>query len=548
MNFKKILYIFLSSIFLIFTSCNQSSELSDVIPADASYVVHVDVSSLIEKSQYDVFQNTTVQQGINMYKALLKDNDKIKILDDFLKDPNSLGLNIKDDIYFYTDYNYYGVAIGVNDANRLKEALTRFSLVREDNLKKNGDVYLLSPESTAVVAWNDKKLLLLVDLKSSTNYGKEDKPLQNIEERAIAQLKQNADKSINSIKAFGEFVKEKKDISAFYTMKGFDKIPLIAELSGVEVDLDPVKKALENMNGVSIGMHTSFEKGEISMTSKYYYDTPEVEKRIAELAESMFGTIKGEHLKHIPSDPIFMLTTNIKGEGISDYLKDLGVIKMAENELSDVFQDQEFEQLIRGFNGDLTFVLSSIKQSKIKISDVDEYLGDMYVEEAISIPECVLFADVESPEKTVNFIKGQFEKNKGKYKELTPAIFMVESNGVKVYLGVHESTFFATNIESIYKDLNYVSLKNDYSDLIKNKMFALSGDVQALKPYLPNQNNFSQLIKFVDELGKYQISVSSKDYVGQGSLDFKVKDKNSLAVICLQIDEMINNFSSALGF
>ena len=105
MSLKKILFTLLVAV-TVFSSCNQSSDLSNAIPADASYVVHINTKSLIEKSQYDIFSNPTVKQGINMYKVMLKDDSKIKFLDDFLKDANSLGLNLKNETYILRIIKY----------------------------------------------------------------------------------------------------------------------------------------------------------------------------------------------------------------------------------------------------------------------------------------------------------------------------------------------------------------------------------------------------------------------------------------------------------
>lgn len=70
MTFRKILFLFLA-VSLFFTSCEKSTDsLSNAIPADANYVLHFDNKALIEKSKYDIFKNPTVQQGINVSKAI----------------------------------------------------------------------------------------------------------------------------------------------------------------------------------------------------------------------------------------------------------------------------------------------------------------------------------------------------------------------------------------------------------------------------------------------------------------------------------------------
>jgi len=552
MNNQKIFFVVLATLLLFITSCSKSTDLSDAIPADATYIIHFDNHTLIEKSQYDIFQNPKIQQGVNFYKAFLNDPEKVNIIDEFLKDPNSLGLDVKKDLYFYTNYKTYGIVLGVNNADKLRNAILKFLPVAEDDIQKSGDTYTLSPESMITAAWDKNKFLLLVDMSSAyyagSNKNGNTEPL-DVKKQAEAQLKQSSDKSINSIKSFADFLKNRKDISIFYNMDGIENIfEMAGATSGIAMDkVLPLQQVAAEFKGVSMGMYTSFDMGDVKFAGEYYYDSPDTEKRFKELMSGMTGTISGDHLKYVSEGPLFMMASNMKGEGVYQYLARLGFLKLVDEQLSGAITSEQLEKLIKNVDGDFTFALSNVKEETVKVDMADE---DFFFEEGIThtIPEIMLFAEVKDPVFVKSFIQEQMDNGHVNYKEVAPSIFLIEEAYFKIYLGFHNNTFFATNIEAVYNNLDSQDLKNNYSNQINNKMAFLTGNLQPLKPYLEESRTASMFTGFLDELGQYEMTTSKDDFSAQGKFEFKTKDKNSLAVICQQIDSMISNARTPMGF
>jgi len=531
MTFRKILFLVLC-ISVFFTSCEKSTDsLSDAIPADANYVIHFDNKALIEKSKYDIFKNATVQQAVNMSKAMLGDEAKIKIVDDFLKDANSLGLNLKNDLYIYTNYKVYGIVLGVNDASKLKNNIISLSRMPESTIKSEGDIHYISPESRVVIAWNKSKLVLIADIASYSGLMENATPV-SMEELAKTQLTQSADKSISSDKSYAEFSKNKKDISVFYNMKGLDKLPALYGFSGPQLEaMKPVQKLLGDLEGVTVGMYTSFEKGEIKLTSQMYYENAEAEKKYKDLVAKMSGTLKGDQLKFAPQNPLFVVSANLKGEGIYSYLKDLGIVNMMEKEMSDSTKTEVIEQIVKQFNGDITIIIASVKKDGYK-----------------TIPELAAFADVTDTTTIMKLFREELSKSYKEIKEISPAVFMVEEDDMKVYFGVNKQTLFATNLESVYNNLNSTDLKNEYASVAKDKSSLMAGDLQALKPLMEGGGKeMAQALLILNELGKYEFTTSATDFTGDGQLEFVTKDKNSLEVLCLKVEQIITNMGSMFG-
>lgn len=533
MTSKKLLSFFLGVLFIL-TSCSESKDPKDAIPADANYVVCVDAKSLVSKSEYDIFSNSVVQQAISMYKVTLKDETAVKLLDSFLKDANSLGLNLKGDLYFYTNYKVYGVVLGVNDADKVKEALVKFSLVQEEDIKKEGGIYMVAPESQTCVAWDGHKLLLLVDIASAYGNAGDVANSPNLAELAKTQLEQKADKSINSNPEFVEFLKSKGDISTFFSMKGMDKsLPDLAGLAKATDVTIPFKKFLSDIDGVSTGIYTSFEKGEVKFENKYFYDSPESEKRFKDLLTQLSGNIKGDQLKYITTEPLFLASANVKGEGAYSYLDKLGFIELLTKELPENVKSDEIQKILKDLNGDVTFAVTS--------KTATQQQNDIFSDMGTPTPEFVFFADISNPTEIIDFIKEQLAGGEMAYKELSPTNFKISSNNVDVYWGTNGNMFFFTNNQSVYNNLTASGLTNNYSNVIKDKSIVMLGDLQVLQTYMTNNMAFQSFGPFLSEFGKYEFA-STSDLTGKGRLELATKDKNSLAVICKQLDQLISSF------
>lgn len=541
MSLKKILFTLLV-VATVFSSCNRSSELSNAIPADASYVVHINTKSLIEKSQYDIFSNPTVKQGINMYKVMLKDDSKIKFLDDFLKDANSLGLNLKNETYIFTNYKVYGVVLGVNDAKKIKEAIANLASVKEETIVKDGDFYLISPESEVCIAWNNSKLILLADIRKT--YNDPGKESLDVIQMSKDLLVQSADKSINSNKSYAEFTKDQKDFSAFITMQGLDELESLSSYLpyGGYMALNPLKKVLSQFEGVSTGLTASFEKGELVFNSKYYFTTPEVEQKFKDFAAKMSGSIKGDHLKYLTADPVMLFSTNIKGAGIYSYLEELGLLNKLESETENILSKEQLASLIKGCNGDVTFALTSFKKEHNSPNEAED------VEFEVSrntTPECFFMMDIERPADVTDLIKKQMSEGGLQCTDLGEGKYSTKiDDKVTLYFGVNKNTFFVTNLQSVYNSLNTGNQTDRYANLIKAKSAVLYGDLGLIKDALGDTPDMAAYKNMLAFLSKYEYTVDNSNFTGKGKLEFADKSQNSLAVICKQIDAAISQLGS----
>lgn len=541
MNFNKILFFTLSLV-LIFSSCSNSNEVSDAIPSDAKYVLHINNKSVIEKSEYDIFQNQTVQRGINLAKAFIKDQEQVKLLDSFLKDANSLGINLKNDFYMFTDYKVCGILMGVNDAQKVKEALLKSTIVKDGNLEKLDDIYRTSPELGTCLAWNNDKIILLIDL-SKTKLTNNQSSVDVIE---LSQelLNQKSDKSINSNKEYQQFWENKKDISVFYTTKGLDELAAVDNSVSDKFD-NTVKQYLKNFEGVYWGSYISFEKGEILSTNKMFFDSPENETKIKEQLSQVCGNLKGDHLKFLTADPLFVTSINLKGEGIQSYLKDLGITDYMNNRM-DSIDASTFNEIIKNINGDVTIAVTKLDTRIVK-SEYSDY------ESIEPIPECFFMADVDNASFIIDLIKNKIQQFPQTVTEIAPSVFSITQESIKIYFGVINNTFFVTNIDSVYQNMTSSELKNSYASLIKEKSAVAFGNIQVLKvmvdsskdSQLFSSKDLSLILTILNTFDKYQVTVSTTTLDAEGRVEFIDKTDNSLKSICKSIDEQVNKLASS---
>ncbi len=159
MNYKKIYYL-LATLMLVVASCGKSTDvLEESIPKDAYSVVRVDMKSIIEKSNYNLWENPTVKRAINILKATYDDPKAVKLIEAFEKDANAFGLTLNSEMFVFQSSGAYGWILPVNDAKKLKESLIRLKTFPQKEIKEKDGNFVVKRNGFSV-AWNDQKMVL----------------------------------------------------------------------------------------------------------------------------------------------------------------------------------------------------------------------------------------------------------------------------------------------------------------------------------------------------------------------------------------------------
>lgn len=545
------LFLIVAILVTYFSSCkDSSSELTNVIPSSAITVVHFDTKSVLSKSNFKPLDNPMLKEALEKEKNRGSENNTKMIgkLEDFLKNPNSSGVDLIDDCFLYVDNLTVGIVWEMNDAKKFKDLLVKDLDLPEQMLTEEDGVTVIDMSRDVKVGWTKDKLLVMTYGGGSYMYGYSDRP--DLTALLKKQLKQTASESINSNKAFAQFLSNKKDISVFYA---YDNVAgmwsgMMSKMMGMSSDpkMDDagniLNKLSEQVKGVSAGAFMSFEKGEITFDQKYYFDSSETEKRFTELSQSLVGDIKGDQLKYFAEKPLFLVSANLKGDGIYKYLADLGIMSLIEKEANQALSEvgMDLNSLISNVNGDITFALNGVKQVK-----KTGYSGYEYNSTEPEFSFFMEMKDAKAPWEAI-IAKAKEEKemsSDSSIVEINPNTYSIDmGDGMRGFIGIKDNTFFFTNNESVYTNMTSNNLKNDIASLGSGKQVFVYGNLNSLRPLISEELGEPKLsgivLKGFDLLGDYSFTVD-KGFVSQGKFVINNTSENSLAVIFGFINDVV---------
>ena len=234
----------------LFWSCKDSTELANAIPSDAIVVIHIDTKALLTKADYKPLDNKLIKEALEKEKNTGSERNKAMFekMEEFLKNPNSSGIDLIDDCYLYTGNTSSGVIWGMKDVKKFKETLTKNFDMPAEMIKAEDGISSIDLSSMAKVGWTkDKILIITASANAMYGLGYNDGP--DLTELLKKQLKQTEKESINANKAFAEFAKEKKDISVFYSYDNVAKLwsSTVSGMAGAYDDQTASKKWATNL-------------------------------------------------------------------------------------------------------------------------------------------------------------------------------------------------------------------------------------------------------------------------------------------------------------
>lgn len=537
------LFLIVAVLVAAFASCKDSTkDLADAIPSSAAMVIHFDTKAILKKADYKPFDNKLLKEAFDKEKERGGESNKkvMAELEKFIKNPNSCGINIVDDLLLYMDGQKFGFLWSVNDAKKLKDLLVNTFDMPEEMLQEKDGVSVLNPGFQAAIGWTNDKLLILVDTKYSY-YNDEN---INLEDAVRAQLVQKADQSINSNKDFAKFIANKKDISFFYAYDNY--LDMMDDMTSSVLGMGTanlLQKMMESykdmLKGVSAAAFIAFEKGEVTYDQEIYFGSSESEKKYKELVEQLTGELKGQHLTHFAEKPLLLVAANLKGAGIYDYLTKLGLISMIEDNAGDKLAELgiDLKSLVSNVEGDFTFALSNVVTVTKRIEEFD-------YEYEQKIPEMSLLVDMKDANATWNLIKENISKlgADSLFKATSPTSYTFDADGITVYMGVNENTFYITSHEAMTENIGK-DLKNEFASKAKGKMTFIYGNLNGIRPMIMDElGDDLKLREFatkgLDLIGDYSLAVE-RNMTVDGKLEITDNSANSLAVVTKFVDSVI---------
>lgn len=408
----------LVTLVIVMASCSdKGTGYTNVIPADASVVVSIDVKSLSQKCG---MKDDAKQKMIEAFKNGV-DAETFSQVEKIMKDPNESGISMNDKLYLFCTTEKYlpGFVAKVNDVTKLKNmfALLEKQQITKPLEEKNG-CFITEVPGQSYFIFNENVLLISTSATS--------------QEQLLTWIVQPADKGMNTNKGFRKMESEKADVAAFISMDALmnasASINKAQGLPAPDVNgLLPEGLSLKDMNLIYT---LNFEKGKIALGMINYTENEQL-KKFYEENKKMCGTMKGTFMDFFPASTMFYMGMNVKGEGIYNYLQKLSKVKEM---LAQVPLD--WEKLIGSFDGDISVGLTGLS--------------------AQGAPALTAYAEMKDDYalKTLLSYKDMIAGMGGTFKENAENDYVVTAQGMSVYFGMVKKHLYITTDEATYKNIN----------------------------------------------------------------------------------------------
>ena len=522
---KKNYFISLVFAAVMFVSCGKKAiPLENFIPNDAIMFMRVDVKNLVLKADNNLFENEKIKLLLEKEKVNLDNNVQKKIFDNFIKNPNSLGIDVVGDAYFFMNSEVVGFLMSVNNAKKIYKNIIAFEPDFRQLIIKEKGVYTaqISHEDGVKIVWDNGKIMLLVSIG-----GEYDTDYFNL----------SAEKSIISDVNYQKFIASKSDFSTYYSYTNYGK--LIRKMMGMLsafAELDEnfempmqfvfLEKMSSIFDGISVIMSCNFETGKIAVKTQMLYATTEDEKRFAEFYNYFDVRLTGEFFKYIPQNPLFLLAMNFDGEKILAMFEKFGLTSLFDNLLGKLAEDKgfsiDYKMLISGIKGD---VMMSIKNTRV---NTDNHSFSTAVSVAV-------FAKLSNPD-AVKMITKNIMKKVGIAPQPNGSYIL----GKEEVVGIKDDFFYLVT-------KGFDEKENNLTEKIKDQPVFLYGDLSGLNETI---KEIPQLQMFSYIIGKGLMLVENyeSNYIDKNNFEITVnftdKKENSLK----QIFGFINEATATIPF
>ncbi len=520
---------------VILLACSsKNAEIGNLIPKDVGLLISLDMKSFNEKGKLADFNKTKMYGALKGLMAM-GDPSAIKTMEEFVNNPEVLGLNLKSTAYYYMtkDMKYGGLLIEMKDKAKFQaylKAQTKDKTKPEP--EKIGD-YLGVAESSNLLAWNDKVLYMMIATEPDTK------------ENLINQFKKytslKSEESLTANENYKSFSENQKDISMWMDLTFMNAIFDKAQMYASGMNFNKLKSLF---NGTNVFAYADFATDEIVINGKTKYG--ENIKKLVDFEKIYKQNVSKGILSIVPSDVIMVAATsidmNVAKNGITEMFKIINEdLKPA---IDNAPQGQEImifysalEKYISKFNGEIVYALTDITKNEnpnaINLLPIPQ-----------PVPGFLLLFGVNDNtilEQLVSEFKATITKVNDYYEISVP-----DAN--KFYFAIYNNILVATND---FKTLEYAKagtapnniLNTQYKDkLLKGNFAYINIDVNKYPQGFKSMTGenpmigqyFSKLIFDVIE-----IETDVKTMTSTCRIKFKKSNTNSFLALIKMIDSMI---------
>lgn len=489
---------------------DKKSEYTNVIPADASSVVSINMKSLVDKAGLNDKENKEAKEKIIEAMKSGMNAATFQQMEMILKDPNKSGVDVSAPLYVFSTEALPSVSVlaKVNNEDDLHALLETMEKEKVCQSVASGDGYQFTQMNNQLFLAYTPSVLLLTSYRGNTQ-------LEKVKQSITAMLKQDADKSIVSTTVFKKMQKMGGDIDVMFSP---------ASMLGPYANMIDPKDMPYNINlkDMQILGSLSFEKGKINMKYENYTDSPEL-KALFDKQLKATRPVENTFLKYFPKSTLMFISMGINGEEFYNML--------LENEQFQknfsIAKGNEVKELFGTFQNDITMGLTNFT-----MDNTPTFL--MYASVKSATPVQVLYEKKEE----LGLKRGDDILKLGENE------YVFKSRNLNVFFGVRDNSLYATNDEILYKSIDKAvnpSLKDtEFASIIKGKNSAFVINTEAILA-LP-------IVKMLSEYGgaQYATAFSLVDKIAY--ID-AVGDPNNNAEMTIQLkDKNVNALKQIVNF
>lgn len=496
----------LAVLIVFMAACSKTSEYTNVIPADATAVVSLNLQSLADKAGLNDKENEAMMQKLTESIKSGASAIAFQQLEKILKDPSESGLDFDAPLYYFTSTSFpYNALVGkVSSADKAKASIE--AMVKEQLCQpiEEADGYSFAVvKGTDLIAFNETVALLV-----STNGTSQIEEVQ----KAIATLiKQTAENSIAKNAGFQKMLKQKTDIAFFASMAAVPDMYTRQMNMGLPANVDPKEVML--LGGLS------FEKGKLSAQIECFTENKEIEALLKKQNEAL-KKLNTSFLKNFPASTLAFFNVGVNGEALYNNLLENEEFR---NNVS-IAKAAEVKNLFGTFNGDISAGLLNVDMMK-------------------QAPTFLAYADVKNGEalKALYTNKQTIGLRKGEdILQLNENEYVYKSKSMNVFFGIKEKQMYATNDEMLYKsigkavdksikDAAYASdMKGQNAFFVINMEAILELPVVKMMMGFAGGEEYKMYANLASKVSYFEVCVSE---VSQVNLVLKDKEVNALKQI-----------------
>lgn len=325
---------------LALCSCTNT-DYQNVIPANASLVVKVDMKSIAEKSD---FKNSKWMKELDGSLGAVVSGKDMKSVKEYVADPMKIGIDFSMPLYFFMMADEtMGMTMKVSDEDHVKDFLLLLNKQGLASKPQEKDHWMCGTLIDDIYySYDGTTFLMLASMKGKNT------TISRMA-RELTALKESD--SFVGTEAFGRLNEEEKDV-VMYVMSA-QMIESLKMAGGV---LPPsIYKDVEALASLD------FAQGEARIMGKLFAKTKDAQHLIDE-ANANLKKMNGRYLDKVSDDAAIWIGAGVKGEWLLEKIKENKELKTM---LFATERAVDVEQMLKAMDGDVSLELPLLNTEKV---------------------------------------------------------------------------------------------------------------------------------------------------------------------------------------